>query len=153
MMIRRGRASGFTLIEVVIVMAIIAILTSIAVPAYTQHIRTSNRAAAKTALSDILSRQESFRSDRNSYATTLAAVGVPVDGSDITYVRRDGQVQTTAADAVYRIVISGASATAFTLQAVPIAAQASDGCGTLSVTNNGAKTVTGSYGVDKCWKR
>src|SRR4030095_3117687 len=66
-------ARGFTLIEVVIVMAIVAILTAIALPNYSEYIVRSNRSTAQSFLTDAASRQAQFFLDRRTYATTVAA--------------------------------------------------------------------------------
>jgi len=61
--------SGFTLIEVLIVVAILGILMSIAVPAYSEYIRRAHRAAAQQFLLDVAQRQEQYLLDNRQYAT------------------------------------------------------------------------------------
>ena len=69
---------GFTLIELMIVVAIVAILASIAYPAYTESIRKGKRAQARTALAELLQQQERHMTQRNCYmAFTTAANGTP----------------------------------------------------------------------------
>ena len=65
--------SGFTLIEVLIVVAILGILMSIAVPAYSEYIRRAHRAAAQQFLLDVAQRQEQYLLDNRQYATILGA--------------------------------------------------------------------------------
>ena len=65
--------SGFTLIEVLIVVAILGILMSIAVPAYSEYIRRAHRAAAQQFLLDVAQRQEQYLLDNRQYATVLGA--------------------------------------------------------------------------------
>jgi len=68
-------ARGFTLIELMIVVAVIGILTSIALPAYQKYIRESRRADAKSAVLDLASREERFFSANNTYTTSATALG------------------------------------------------------------------------------
>jgi type IV pilus assembly protein PilE len=66
-------SSGFTLIEVLIVVAILGILMSIAVPAYNEYVRRAHRAAAQQFLLDVAQRQEQYLLDNRQYATILGA--------------------------------------------------------------------------------
>lgn len=66
--------SGFTLIEVLIVVAILGILMSIAVPAYSEYIRRAHRAAAQQFLLDVAQREEQYLLDNRQYASFLGAV-------------------------------------------------------------------------------
>ncbi len=70
---RSEKKSGFTLIEVLIVVAILGILMSIAVPAYSEYIRRAHRAAAQQFLLDVAQRQEQYLLDNRQYATVLGA--------------------------------------------------------------------------------
>lgn len=148
--VRRRFGGGFTLLELMIVVVVVSILTAIAIPSYQEYVRRSNRATAKAALTEVISRQESFRADRKAYSTALANLGYPAN----LYLRRDGSIQNTATEAIYLLQFQGAaSATAFTIEAVPQAGvQLTDKCGTLRVASTGAKTATGTLGSEKCWK-
>ena len=78
------RASrGFTLIELMIVVAIIGILAAIAFPAYQSQVRKSNRAAAQAVLMDVANKQQLYLSSQRAYADTLAKLSVtpPTDVS------------------------------------------------------------------------
>lgn len=66
------RQRGFTLVELMIVVAIVAILASIALPAYQDQVRRGHRAAAQTQMMDIATRQQQFFLANRSYATSLA---------------------------------------------------------------------------------
>lgn len=73
--IGRNRQSGFTLVEIMIVVAIIAILASIALPAYTEHVRKGHRAAAQSEMMDIVNRQQQFFLANRAYAESLDELG------------------------------------------------------------------------------
>ena len=79
--------SGFTLIEVLIVVAILGILMSIAVPAYSEYIRRAHRAAAQQFLLDVAQRQEQYLLDNRQYATALRTAGSALGAGelDITF--------------------------------------------------------------------
>ena len=66
---------GFTLIELMITVAIIGILSAIAYPSYESYVRKSRRVDAKNALLDLASRQERYFSVNNKYSTTAADLG------------------------------------------------------------------------------
>lgn len=70
-----GKQNGFTLVELLITMAIIAILTTIAVPAYQQYVMRGHRAAAQAEMMEIANRQQQFFLANRGYAGTLAAMG------------------------------------------------------------------------------
>jgi len=74
---RNGKQSGFTLIELMITVAIVALLAAIAYPAYTSHIIKGNRAAAKAQMLDIANREQQFLLANRNYAdkTALEATG------------------------------------------------------------------------------
>jgi len=77
------RTRGFTLIELMITAAIVAILAAVAYPAYTSHVRKAHRAAAQTYLMDLAQKQVQYLLDNRAYASTEAALGAtaPTDVS------------------------------------------------------------------------
>lgn len=70
------RSSGFTLIELMIVVVIVAILTAIAYPSYQDHIRRGHRANAQQFLMDVAQREEQFLLDQRQYTATWGAGGI-----------------------------------------------------------------------------
>jgi len=78
-LIRVNGARGFTLMELVVTMTIIAILAAIAIPSYSQYITRSKMRVAQTALMEAAVRQQSYLLDRRVYATT-ANLGYQIPG-------------------------------------------------------------------------
>lgn len=68
------RTRGFTLIELMITAAIVAILAAVAYPAYTSHVRKAHRAAAQSFLMDLAQKQTQYLLDNRAYAPTVAAL-------------------------------------------------------------------------------
>lgn len=141
------KQQGFTLIELVIVVAIVGILSSIALPMYRDYVIRSNRTEAKTALAAVALAQERYYSANNTYSTTLASLGT------VMGVASSGLTE----NGYYNISISAASPTVgYTLSATPQskAGQSSDNCKTLTLTNTGLKNVSGAtsgYTAANCW--
>ena len=76
-MIKVNKANaGFTLIELMITVAILGIIASIALPSYFQHVKRTARTEAITALLDAANKQEQFFVDNREYTTVLADLGV-----------------------------------------------------------------------------
>jgi len=137
--------SGFTLIELIIVVAIIGILAAVALPSYREHVVRTNRAMAAGCLMEIAQMTE------RHYATNLSYTGAPQVGTPQLALQCIADLAEEYQFAGPNIANNGQS---FTLDAAPQNAQAaSDGarCGTLRLDNTGAKTATGSLGVAECW--
>ena len=128
-------STGFTLIELMIVIAIIAILTSIAYPSYQDSVRKSRRAAAQADLIELSSFMERFFTENNKYHQNNAATPVAVSPPFVN-------------TAFYTYSLPAKTATSFTLRATPTGAQTSDDCGTMSLSQTGQRITTGTAG---CW--
>ena len=135
------RMHGFTLIELMIVVGIIAIIISLGYPSYREHVIKTHRAEGMGELLDLADRLERFYSDRGTYAgATLGAAATDL---------REAATERGK----YTLAITAQDAVSFTLTATPQGAQATDTkCGTLGLDSLGVKTTTGSLPADKCWK-
>lgn len=144
---RRARSAGFTLVELMIVVAIATILALIAIPAYNQQIRESRRTEARTAVLELASREEKYYSTANVYATLPAQLGYSTD-ANATFPQSTG--------AYYQIDVTvPADGQSFLITASPPAGspQLSDTqCTSFSVTQTGVETATGTLG-SACWQQ
>jgi len=134
-------SSGFTLIELLVAVAIVGILTAVALPSYQNYVRDSNRAAAKAIIAENAQFMEQFYTENNRYDQDLAgnAVVIPIAQSPRTGV------------AQYQISLQAVANATFTLQATPVGSMVGDTCGTLTLTNTGLQGAGGN--VAACWNR
>ena len=136
----RRPQSGFTLIEVMIVVAIIGILAAIGYPSYQEQVAKSRRADAQRALMEAEQFMRRYFSAQDSF---LDADGDAVELPGALQVSPRLGSGTTA----YNIQLSNVTASTFTLTAARTGSMANDRCGNLQVTNTGAKTLTGLTGL------
>lgn len=146
------KASGFTLIELMIVVAIIAILAMIAYPSYRQYVLRSHRVEAKSLLLDAAVRQERLytTTSPNSYATAMSALGYASD-SPLT---SNGHYKITIKASPGGCSDGGTKpCTSFILKASPQGGQAQDDCSTLTLNARGQRGVEGASGMTakECW--
>lgn len=130
-----GRQSGFTLIELMITVAVIGILAAVAYPSYLDQVQKSRRADAQAALMNIAARQQQMLLDTRRYVDTTSALNVTVPSS----------VQNT-----YEVTIKVGTDTvpSFTATAMPSGSQANDKCGALMLDQAGTKS---SSLLSNCW--
>lgn len=142
--IRQGIAKrqGFTLIELMIVVAIIGILAVIAYPSYQDYVTRSKRSDGKNAALEMASRQERYYFDNNSYTT---------DPTDLGY----SASPASSPEGYYNISISDDPTdditTGYTITATPAAPFSDPDCGNLTLNSRGVKGRTGTEIMDRCW--
>lgn len=129
----RKRMQGFTLIELMIVVAVVAILAVIALPSYAEYVKRGTRADAQAFLMEVALRQQQRLVDRRAYAATLGALGMSVPNS---------------ISGKYSVSMSAPAVVppSFTIAAAPQGAQTSEACGTLTLTSSGTRTPA------QCWQ-
>jgi len=134
--------SGFTLGEVLIVMAIIAILSAIAYPSYISYITRAKRATAEGFMLEVANRQERYLLDNRGYAPDIGTLGIVIPPT----VSNNYTVTTTS---------PRAGVTTYSVDAAPTGPQATNdaSCGTLTIIETGVKSVSGTGGVTKCWQQ
>ena len=127
---------GFTLAELMITVAIVAILAAIAIPTYRDHVRTSRRTEAQAYLMAIASRQQQFLMDTRAYAGALTAINIPTPAN---------------VSAAYDLTLAAAGGPppTFSITATPKAGsdQTREKCQVLAINQTGVKTAA----LPRCW--
>lgn len=140
---RIQRSSGFTLIELMIAVAIVGILAAIAYPSYQEQVRKGRRADAMAQLVTLAQAYERYYTSNNTYVGFFASV--PAD-------QKNSPTQGTA---YYVITAPIEARTGFTLTATRQAAgnQNLDRCGDLSLTHAGTKSIANATATqNECWR-
>lgn len=131
------QSRAFTLVELLIVVAIVGILAAIAIPSYNSYIIRANRSEGTTALLNLANRMEQYFVRENTYATaTLERVGVSANTENN----------------LYTLSLENLGVTTYTLRATPQGSQAQDTqCEAFTYDQLGNKGVSGSGSVEDCW--
>ena len=128
------RTHGFTLVELMITISVIAILASVAWPSYEGYMRRSKRATAQSALMTIANREQAYLLDLRSYTSSLAALSF-------------APPQELRDDYAFAVVVdNAASPRTFLATATPLNQQASNGELPLTVTQSGERTPAATRG-------
>jgi type IV pilus assembly protein PilE len=149
---RDKRTHGFTLIELMITVAIIGILASIAIPNYTEYIARGRRADAQTQLMAAQQWMERLYSESYDYTQNAAgaAVATVLAAQPFSQSPRAG-----GGAAAYTIALSSTTASSYTLTATRAGSASSDKCGDFTLSNTGSKGLSGNNStqtVATCWK-
>lgn len=135
---KRHSVLGITLIELMVVIAIVAILGALAVPSYRQYVVRANRTEAINELLNIAACQERIYQKLNVYDANRCGVG------------------GTTTNNLYTMSMTTSNANQnFVVTATPSGSQASDACGNLTYSDQGVKNISASDDADKiatCWK-
>ena len=140
------RSVGFTLVELMIVVAIVAILSAIAYPTYTNYIVKTHRTAAKACLSEYANYMERYYTTNLRYDTSSATptIANALPALDCASTAQTGNF--------YQYDFGTPTVSAYTLTATPQGAQTADTrCGTLTLNQSGARTKSGTDTLAQCW--
>ncbi|RMX07993.1 type IV pilin protein [Corticibacter populi] len=134
----RNRQIGFTLIELMITVAIVGILAAIAYPNYQEYVYRSRRVEGQSLLHDAAARQERFRAQNGVYATDLSKLNMPL----------------TSENGYYTLSDDSGTSTNYKLKATRAGAQAGDKkCGDFTLDASGVKGMAGgTRSASDCWR-
>ncbi len=137
-----NKQKGFTLIELMIVVAIIGVLSAIAYPSYQSYMKKSARADAKVGLSKLADRQERFYLQNNTYTTAFDSTGM--------------NISSTSEEGYYKFTVTSddlVSGYLLTATAISTKSQADDtGCTVMKLSSTSIKTPNGvPAGTKDCW--
>jgi type IV pilus assembly protein PilE len=123
---------GFTLVELMVAVAIVSILLAIAVPSYSAYVKKSRRGEAEATLVDIAQREQQYFLDQRAYAATVATVGATIPPDLNAFY-------------AFAIAPGGGAPPTFTVTATPVPGSAQAGDPVLTIDNTGAKTPTTAW--------
>ncbi|MFT5173347.1 MAG: type IV pilus assembly protein PilE [Gammaproteobacteria bacterium] len=129
---------GFTLIELMIVVAIVGIIAAVALPAYSDYSRNAKRADAHEGLGHMAQRQERFFTDNNRYATITTELGF-------------GANPEISKSAYWALSVSASTTASYTLQAALNGTHSDSECLTITLSSTGVRGSTGTGTGNSCW--
>lgn len=145
MKIIKAKYQGFTLIELMVVVAIVGIITAIAYPSYMESVMKSRRGAAKSCLSEYAHFMERFYTSNLAYDKDTSNVAITIPTLACTTEGKLNQFYTLTVDNITR--------NTFTAKATPIGTQlvSDTTCGMLSLTHDGQRKVSVTGNEAACW--
>lgn len=141
-----SKAQGFTLIELIITLVIVAILTTMAVPSYTNYVTNARRTDGQIALIDMANRMEKHVTTYNTYPSTISATGT----SNLANML----ASTASAQGYYNLSIKASDSSTYTIEATATGKQTKDtACASLTLNQLGVKGIGSSATgtADECW--
>ena len=147
-----GSAAGFTLMELMVAVAIVGILAAIAIPSYTKSVTKTNRRAAEVCLASFATHMERFYTTNLRYDQTVA--GVAMNTAALQALGLDcASNANTGSTYSYAFGTGSPTASTYTLIAAPSGTQATRDakCGSLTLNQAGVRAVTGTASVADCW--
>lgn len=150
--VRAQRQCGFTLIELMITVTIVAILAAIALPSYLEQTRKTRRADAQTAIMENAQALGRHHTRVGCYQRSTDCS----DTSDPDFAIPITKSPMQGTDVYYNLSVSYADINSFTITATPQNAQAADKCGNLALTNTGVQTCSliadANDCLETCWR-
>lgn len=143
--IKITQQQGFTLIELMVVVAIVGILAAIAYPSYMDSVMKSRRGAAKACLSEYAHFMERYYTTNLAYNRDTAGVNLVIP---VLACTTEGQINQH-----YTFTVDNLTRSTFTATATPLGSQltADTKCGTLSLTHDGQRKVSVTGNAATCW--
>lgn len=138
--------NGFTLTELMIVIAIIGILAGIAIPSYRDYIRRASRSEVKTLMLENAQFLERNFTEANRYDKNTTGTNITLPNT----------ISPKGGSAVYNIALNPVTETTFSMTATPVTGSSMDGdpCGTFTLNQLGQRGVTGgTLSAANCWNR